>query len=94
MKIEMVKVVSLTPMGDFTMFVRFSNGLAGTAGFSHFVGARGSASEPLFEEAFFNRVTVIDGIPTWPNGYDIDAIALHMRMKAAGLLHSATQAAE
>jgi len=27
-----------------------------------------------------------DGILTWPNGFDIDSIALHMEMKRDGLL--------
>ena len=31
-------------------------------------------------------VAFSDGILTWPNGFDLDSIALHMEMKERGLL--------
>jgi hypothetical protein len=43
--------------------------------------------EPLRDPAFFARVFIDDGILTWPNGFDLDSIALHDEMKTAGLLH-------
>ncbi|MFZ5932213.1 MAG: hypothetical protein ACOY15_13505 [Pseudomonadota bacterium] len=42
--------------------------------------------EPLRDPAMFQRVFVECGAPTWPNGFDIDAIALHQEMQEAGLL--------
>jgi hypothetical protein len=27
-------------------------------------------------------------VPSWPNGFDLDPIALHQEMKAAGLLRA------
>ena len=42
--------------------------------------------EPLKDPAFFARVFVEMGVPTWPNGFDMDAIKLHMDMAAAGEL--------
>ena len=33
------------------------------------------------------------GIPTWPNGCDIDAINAHMELEAAGLLKKIDAAA-
>jgi hypothetical protein len=42
--------------------------------------------EPLRDPAFFARVFLDDGILTWPNGFDLDAIALHQEMKMAGAL--------
>src|SRR5262249_8500155 len=41
---------------------------------------------PLKDPAFFARVFVELGALTWPNGYDLDPIALHDRMAAAGEL--------
>jgi hypothetical protein len=38
--------------------------------------------EPLKDTAFFSRAFVQNGVPAWPNGFDIDAIALHREMKA------------
>jgi hypothetical protein len=34
----------------------------------------------------FDRVFLQHGVPAWPNGFDVDAIALHWEMDAAGLL--------
>jgi hypothetical protein len=92
--IEMVKVVTFKPRGGYLVDVTFSNGASGTVDMHRYCYPNGPMTEPLADQAYFNRVTVVDGIPTWPNEYDIDAIALHMRMKAAGLLQAATQAAE
>ncbi len=41
--------------------------------------------EPLRDPAFFARDFLDDGILTWPNGFDLDSIALHMEMKERGL---------
>jgi hypothetical protein len=46
----------------------------------------GEMVEPLRDPAFFARVFLDDGILTWPNGFDLDSIALHMDMKERGLL--------
>jgi hypothetical protein len=45
--------------------------------------------EPLRDQNFFARAFVEMGVPTWPNGFDIDAIKLHMHMSEAGELHRA-----
>jgi hypothetical protein len=42
--------------------------------------------EPLEDAQFFARVFLENGILTWPNGFDLDSIALHDEMKQAGLL--------
>ena len=36
--------------------------------------------EPLRDSAFFARVFVQFGVPAWPNGFDLDAIALYREM--------------
>jgi hypothetical protein len=46
----------------------------------------GPMVEPLRDPAFFARVFLEYGTLTWPNGFDLDAIALHQEMKAAGQL--------
>ena len=48
--------------------------------------------EPLKDRTFFDQVHIEYGVPTWPNGFDLDAIALHMEMEAAGLLREPTAA--
>ena len=46
--------------------------------------------EPLRQQSYFDRAFVDMGTPTWPNGFNLDAINLYMDMDKAGLL---TQAA-
>jgi len=78
------------------------NGIRYLAAFMHEnVGVRdfafvrektGPMAEPLKDPAYFARVFIEDGAPTWLNGYDWDPIALHGEMKAAGLLRRAAAA--
>jgi len=42
--------------------------------------------EPLKDPKFFARVFLQLGALTWPNGLDLDSIALHDEMKSAGAL--------
>jgi hypothetical protein len=46
--------------------------------------------EPLRDAALFQRVFVECGAPTWLNGFDLDAIALHREMEEAGALAPGT----
>ena len=45
--------------------------------------------ESLQDPDQFARVFVELGVPTWPNGFALDALALHREMMAAGLLRRA-----
>jgi len=83
---EMVDVVSVEPRGAFRLGIRFSNGEEGERDFSDMIEEGGVMVEPLRDLAFFSRVFIDDGILTWPNGFDLDSIALHDEMKRAGLL--------
>jgi hypothetical protein len=84
---EFVDVVRAEPRGAFRVYVRFSNGEEGVRDFSDMIAEGGPMVEPLRDQAFFARVFVDDGVLAWPNGFDLDAIALHDEMKKAGLLH-------
>ena len=83
---KIVKVAELEPLGGHRMRVAFSDGSSGEHDISDLVAKPGPMVEPLRDPAFFARVFVEMGVPTWPNGYDIDAIKLHMDMEAAGEL--------
>jgi len=65
----------------------FSDGSSGVADLRPFVFAGGSAVEPLRDQAYFERVVVEDGAPTWPNGCDIDPTNARALLEEAGLLH-------
>src|ERR1700685_367141 len=82
----MIDVVSVKPVGGFRLRVVFSDGSAGVHDFSSTVARDGEMMRPLKDPAFFARVFVELGALAWPNGFDLDPIALHDRMLAAGEL--------
>jgi hypothetical protein len=84
--IDLVKVTEVKPLDAHRFWVRFSDGREGVRDFSDVLAEGGPMVEPLRDPAFFQRVFVDCGVPTWPNGFDIDAIALHREMAEAGLL--------
>jgi len=86
--IKMVKVVEVTALGNWRLRVRFSDGSEGVHDFSALVAQDGEMLKPLKDPLFFDRVHIEYGVPTWPNGFDLDAIALHMEMEQAGELRT------
>ena len=82
----MIDVVSVKPLGGYRLRVGFSDGCAGVHDFSATAARDGEMVRPLKDPAFFARVFVELGALTWPNGFDLDPIALHERMAAAGEL--------
>lgn len=85
--IEIVKITKVEPVGGHRLRLRFSDGAEGERDFSEIVGEGGPMVEPLRDPDFFARVFLELGTLTWPNGFDLDSIALHDEMKQAGLLH-------
>jgi hypothetical protein len=90
----MIWVRKVKALGDFRLSVEFSDDTFGERDFSFIKRDNGPMLEPLKDPAYFRRVFVEDGVPTWPNGYDWDPIALHDDMKAEGLLRPVDSAAE
>jgi Protein of unknown function (DUF2442) len=86
---EIIKVVSARAVSDIALHLLFSNGTEGVRDFSDVLAEGGPMVEPLKEPAFFRRVFVSYGVPSWPNGFDVDAIALHDEMRDQGLLRQA-----
>jgi len=84
--IEIVKVTELRALDGHRLWVRFSNDRQGVRDFADILAEGGAMAEPLRDPTFFCRVFLQFGVPSWPNGYDIDAIALHREMDEAGLL--------
>jgi len=82
-----MKITSIEPRGAYRLFIRFSDGSEGERDFSDLVAEKGSLVVPLREPAYFARAFTEDGSGlAWPNGLDLDAVALHEEMKQAGLL--------
>ena len=85
---ELIDVVRVEPRGGYRLAVAFSDSSEGGRDFADLIAEGGEMVEPLRDVAFFARVFLDDGVLTWPNGFDLDSIALHQEMKAAGLLRA------
>jgi len=84
---ELIDVMRVEPHGGYRLALAFSDGTEGEHDFAAMIAEGGEMVEPLRDPAFFARVFLDDGILTWPNGFDLDSIALYMDMKERGLLH-------
>jgi Protein of unknown function (DUF2442) len=85
--IDIIDVTEVRPLGDYRLFVRFSDGTCGEHDFTNLIAEPSAMTAPLRDPATFARVFVELGVPTWPNGFDLDTIQLHREMEAAGELH-------
>lgn len=90
--IPLIKVVEAKALDASRVWLRFSDGRSGVRDLSDVLDEGGLMVEPLRDTALFARVFVECGVPTWPNGFDLDAIALYQEMDAAGLLTSTAAA--
>lgn len=85
--IELVDVISLDPLDGYRLFIQFSDGSEGVADLSTIIAEGGYMVEPLRDPELFKRAFISFGVPSWPNGFDIDAINLHRQMKEEGRLN-------
>ncbi|MCW5714278.1 MAG: DUF2442 domain-containing protein [Bauldia sp.] len=83
----LTKVRHLQPIGGYRLAVEFSDGSHGTHDFAGVVGATGPMLAPLRDKAYFARVFLEMGAPTWPNGFDVAPEWLRREMIAAGEIH-------
>jgi hypothetical protein len=82
----MIKVAKIKCLGGHRLRATFSDGMAGEYDFAAIVGEGGPMAEPLRDPAFFARVFLEDGAPTWPNGFDAAPGWLRREIEAAGAL--------
>ena len=82
----MIKVAKIKCLGGYRLRATFSDGMAGEYDFSATVGEGGPMAEPLRDPAFFARVFLEDGAPTWPNGFDAAPGWLRREIEASGAL--------
>jgi len=90
--IEYVDVVAVKALPEFHLWVRFSNGREGVRDFRPMLAKGGVMVEPLKDEAVFQGVHVNYHVPTWPNGFEIDATNLHLEMLRDGQLTTSVAA--
>lgn len=84
--IEIVKVVGVRASQPFRLVLDFSTGERGEVDLQALVGHTGFMVKPLKDTDYFAKVFVQNGVPTWPNGFELDAIALYRDAERAGTL--------
>jgi hypothetical protein len=82
----MIKVAKIKYLGGHRLRATFSDGMAGDYDFSDLVAGSGPMAEPLRDPAYFARVFLEDGAPSWPNGFDAAPGWLRREIEAAGSL--------
>ena len=82
----MVDVLRLRPLEGCRLWLHFTDGSEGVRDLSGVIAQGGPMVEPLKSPDYFARVFVEMGAPTWPNGFDLDPVALYMEMRDAGAL--------
>lgn len=87
----LLKVTKIKPFAPYGICVRFSDGSHGIHDCSALVGENGPMVEPLKDPAYFARVFLDLGAPTWPNSFDMCPDWLHMEMEAASELRKETK---
>jgi len=80
------KITRLEKLSGFKLRVSFNDGSGGVHDFAALVTEPGPMLEPLRDGAYFSRVFLEFGAPTWPNGFDIAPEWLRREMEAAGEL--------
>ena len=81
-----LKVASIRAAIPFKLVVTFTDGTSGTFNAAAMLAERGEGTEPLRERAYFGRVELANGVPTWPNYFDISPLWLQEEMDKNGEL--------
>ena len=89
-----VDVLKVRGLPNHVLWARFSDGCEGILQLGEYIGSGGPMVEPLKDQAFFERVFVEEGVPVWPNHFDMDATNLYIQMRSAGTLKDRPVAAE
>jgi hypothetical protein len=82
----MNRVTKIKWVGGHRLQATFSDGATGEHDFSALVAELGPMVEPLHEPAYFGRVFLEHGAPTWPNGFDMCPDWLRRKIEAVGAL--------
>lgn len=81
-----LKVTAVRAIVPFKLVVAFSDGSSGTFDAGPMIGERGEGTEPLRDRRFFGTVSLANGVPTWPNHFDISPGWLREEMERRGEL--------
>ena len=83
-----LKVTEIRAIVSFKLVVSFSDASFGTFDAAGMIGERGEGTEPLRDRRFFGSVELANGVPTWPNHFDISPAWLREEMEKRGELRT------
>ena len=89
-----VDVLRVRGLPGHVLWAHFSDGCEGTLDVTGLIASGGPMVKPLADQDFFERVFVEEGVPVWPNHFDMDATNLYIEMRKAGTLKERMTAAE
>lgn len=81
-----IKVTSIRAVVPFRLVIAFSDGAQGTFDAAGLISQRGEGNEALRERSYFANVELANGVPTWPNHFDISPAWLYEEMQRQGNL--------
>ena len=81
-----LKVTAIRAIVPFKLVVTFSDDTSGTFDAAPMIGERGEGTEPLRDRRFFASVELRNGVPTWPNHFDLSPGWLREEMEKRGEL--------
>ncbi|SHF00632.1 Protein of unknown function [Devosia limi DSM 17137] len=81
-----LKVTSIRAIVPFKLVLTFSDGSGGTFDAAPMIGERGEGTEALRDRAYFGKVELANGVPTWPNYFHVSPDWLREEMEKRGEL--------
>ena len=91
-EIRMVEARRVRALDGHRLEIVFDDDTIGVIDLADFV-TLGEVTQALRDLAYFQRVFIELGTPTWPNGCNIDPINAQMTMREAGTLRGVSAAA-
>ena len=88
----MIKLTALSPSGNQTLELAFSDGSHGRWSAAELLAYDTVLTRPLADPAYFARAFIEAGALAWPNGLELSAWNLQDELRAAGLLVAARAA--
>lgn len=86
MPVSPLKLTAIRAAIPFKLSVTFSDGTFGTFNAAPMLAERGEGTEALRDRAYFAKVRLANGVPTWPNHFDISPLWLQEEMDRRGEL--------
>lgn len=80
----MIKLVAIEPKEGTSLLLRFSDGTWGVFDFARYVEANTEMTAPLRGPEYFRKCFIEAGALAWPNGFDLSAESLQLKLEGGG----------